>query len=150
MSKDCICITRLAEAHLEAVAELERLCFAEPWSQNALTYLLSDQALGAVCLVDGRVVAYGGMALAPFEGQITNIAVSPECRRRGYGRAVVERLILEARNAACEQVSLEVRVSNEGAIRLYEELGFETVGRRRGFYKNPLEDALVMVKNLLD
>ena len=150
MKENDFCVIPMGEEHLEEVAELERLCFAEPWSKNALTYLLSDQAVGAVCLLDGRTVAYGGMTLAPFEGQITNIAVHPDHRRRGYGRAVVDRLIREARNATCEQISLEVRASNQGAICLYEELGFETVGRRKNFYRSPTEDALVMVKSLLD
>lgn len=143
-------VTRLTEAHLADVAELERLCFAEPWSVNALTYLLSPAALGVVCVANGRVVAYGGMTLAPFEGQVANIAVHPDHRRKGYGAAIVEELIRRAREASCEQISLEVRASNGGAIALYEGLGFETVGRRKNFYRSPVEDALVMVKDLLE
>lgn len=143
-------VTRLTEAHLADVAELERLCFAEPWSVNALTYLLSSAALGVVCVLEGKAIAYGGMTLAPFEGQVTNIAVHPAHRRRGYGAAIVGELIRRAREASCEQISLEVRASNRGAIALYEGLGFETVGRRKNFYRSPVEDALVMVKNLLD
>ena len=83
-------VRRLEEQDLAAVAELERLSFAEPWSERALAYLLGESALGVVCLCEGRVVAYGGMQLVLDEGQITNIAVAPDCRRCGYGLAVME------------------------------------------------------------
>ena len=91
-------------------------------------------------------MAYGGMMLDPWEGQITNIATHPEYRRRGCGKAVTEALLKDAEARGAEQVSLEVRASNAGAIALYEELGFETAGVRKGFYQNPHEDALVMIK----
>ncbi|MBQ5661420.1 MAG: ribosomal protein S18-alanine N-acetyltransferase [Clostridia bacterium] len=131
--------------HLCAVAELERLCFSEPWSEKALELLLTDGAVGLVCLLDGCVAAYGGMLLAPGEGQITNIATHPDFRRRGLGRALLRALLTVAKEKGCEQVALEVRASNEAAIRMYAEAGFSTAGRRRGFYRDPREDALVML-----
>lgn len=135
--------------HLDGVAELERLCFGEPWSIHALELLLTPEATGAVCLLEGRVVAYGGMLFAPGEGQITNVAVHPDFRRRGCAGAVLRALIAEASEREdCEQISLEVRESNGAAIALYRQNGFLTVGRRRRFYRNPVEDALVMIKNL--
>ena len=131
--------------HLEAVAEIEALCFADPWSTGALEFLLSDAAMGVVAICDGRVAAYCGMALAPDEGQITNLAVHPDFRRCGLGRAILLYLQAEARARGLLQIALEVRVSNEGAIALYESERFYVAGRRRNFYRNPTEDALVML-----
>ena len=141
-------VETLTAEHLEQVAELEQLCFADPWSEKALELLLGDGAYGAVCLQEGRVMAYGGVLWAPFEGQITNIATHPNARRCGMGAAVLEHLIAVAIERGCEQLSLEARVSNTPAISLYERYGFEKMGLRRGFYKHPTEDAYVMCLSL--
>ena len=141
-------VETLTAAHLAQVAELEQLCFADPWSEKALELLLGDGAYGAVCLQEGRVMAYGGVLWAPFEGQITNIATHPNARRCGMGAAVLEHLIAVAIERGCEQLSLEARVSNTPAISLYERYGFEKMGLRRGFYKHPTEDAYVMCLSL--
>lgn len=141
-------VETLTAKHLGQVAELERLCFADPWSEKALELLLGDGAYGAVCLQEGRVMAYGGVLWAPFEGQITNIATHPTARRCGMGAAVLEHLIAVAIKRGCEQLSLEARVSNLPAISLYERYGFEKMGLRRGFYKHPTEDAYVMCLSL--
>ena len=141
-------VETLTAEHLEQVAELEQLCFADPWSEKALELLLGDGAYGAVCLQEGHVMAYGGVLWAPFEGQITNIATHPNARRCGMGAAVLEHLIDVAIERGCEQLSLEARVSNTPAISLYERYGFEKMGLRRGFYKHPTEDAYVMCLSL--
>ena len=139
----------VAREHLSKIAELERLCFAEPWSERALELLLGENAAGAVCLCGDAVLAYAGVLFVPGEGQITNVAVHPEARRRGYGKAVLSFLVEEAlQREDCEQISLEVRVSNVSAIGLYESMGFETVGLRKRFYRSPVEDALVKIKTL--
>lgn len=139
-------VCRLQKEHLAAVAEIERLCFSQPWSEKALELLLGESGVGFVCLAGDEVTAYGGMMLDPWEGQITNIATHPAHRRRGYGNAVTDALLKEAAARNAEQVSLEVRASNASAIALYEGLGFAIAGRRKGFYQNPREDALVMIK----
>ena len=141
-------VETLTAEYLAQVAELEQLCFADPWSEKALELLLGDGAYGAVCLQEGRVMAYGGVLWAPFEGQITNIATHPDARRCGMGAAVLEHLIAVAIERGCEQLSLEARVSNMPAISLYERYGFEKMGLRRGFYKHPTEDAYVMCLSL--
>ena len=132
--------------HLEDVAELERLCFAEPWSARALELLLGDGAFAFVCTEDGVAVAYGGMLTVLDEGQITNVAVHPAYRRRGLGRRVLQSMLCEAEKRGLREISLEVRASNQAAITLYEQAGFLRVGRRRNFYKQPVEDALVMIR----
>ena len=141
-------VVRIKPSHLSEIAALEALCFSEPWSEGALELLLCESATGFVCLCDGRVQAYGGMLIAPDEGQITNVAVHPEARRMGLGRAIVDALINEARARGLEQISLEVRVSNLAAIALYEKVGFAVEGRRKNFYRRPTEDALVMLKSI--
>lgn len=144
-----ISVCRVTREHLPQIAELETLCFAEPWSERALELLLGENAAGAVCLREGRVLAYAGVLFVPGEGQITNVAVHPDHRGRGYGKAVLSLLLEEAmQREDCEQISLEVRVSNVDAIGLYGRLGFETVGLRKRFYRSPVEDALVQIKRL--
>ena len=140
-------ITRMTVEHLGDVAELEQLCFCEPWSVDALQLLLGDMAIGYVVERDGRAVAYAGMMIVPGEGQVTNVAVHPDARRRGYGRMLTEALCREARERELEQISLEVRESNASAIALYQSIGFYEAGRRRRFYRNPTEDAVVMLWN---
>lgn len=138
MMKDCA-------AHLEGAAELERLCFSSPWSVNSLKLLTNDGiGVGFVCELDGKVVAYGGMLVAVDEGQITNIAVHPDYRRRGLASTVLNSLMRHAKSCHADSVTLEVRASNTAAIALYKKAGFAEVGRRRGFYTKPTEDAVIM------
>ena len=136
----------LSPAHLSGVATLERLCFPhEPWSEQALLVLCREHGTGFVALSeDGTPLAYVGMTYAADEGSITNVATHPTARRQGLGRAVVKALLRQASALGLAFVYLEVRPSNEAAIALYQSLGFETVGRRKNFYRHPTEDALLM------
>ncbi len=127
------------------MAELERLSFAEPWSENSLRMLTETGAIAVVALVDDRVAAYGGMTTVLDEGAVTNIAVHPELRRQGLGRRVTRALLACAAAADIQTVFLEVRESNEAAIRLYESLGFYACGIRKNFYRHPTESAIQMV-----
>ncbi len=140
---------RMTVEALDGAAELEKLCFSQPWSRKSLELLTNDGiGVGMVCRADGIVCAYGGMLCAVDEGQITNIATHPDYRRRGYGKAIVEALIKHARFNGLDQVSLEVRESNAPAIAMYKELGFKTEGKRKDFYTKPVEAALVMVLHI--
>lgn len=139
------CLTRLCEEHLSEVAELETLCFSEPWSQNALRLLLDDGAIGVVLLERGHVVAYGGMTTVLDEGAVTNIAVHPDARRRGFGRAVTAELMTVAVKRGIKSIFLEVRESNAAARALYEALGFSACGVRKNFYRHPTESAIQMI-----
>ncbi len=143
-------ILRMTEAHLCAVAELESEIFAEPWSAASLRLLTSDAAVGYVYTEGERVLAYGGMLYAPYEGQITNIAVRPEARRQGLARKILSALLQDAAAHGAESVSLEVRASNEAAQALYRSFGFTVAGVRRNFYRAPAEDAFVMLKWIKD
>ena len=139
---------RLTREHLAEVAALERLCFSEPWSETALELLLTETAVGFVCLDGTRVLAYGGMLWAPDEGQITNVVVHPDARRRGCAKAILAAFDTLAREHHSEQIALEVRASIHAAIALYEGDGYKTVGKRKNFYRAPREDALIMIKKL--
>ena len=114
--------------------------------------LLTNDGIGVgyLCLTpsapntEPSVVAYGGMLITVDEGQITNIAVHPEHRGQGLGLAIVQALIKHAKAEHLATITLEVRVSNTPAISLYRKVGFAEVGRRKGFYTKPTEDALIM------
>lgn len=137
------------DTHLDGAAELERLCFSSPWSRESLKLLTNDGiGVGFVCELDGKIAAYGGMLIAVDEGQITNVAVHPDYRRRGLASAVLNSLMRYARSCHAESVTLEVRASNAAAIALYKKAGFSEVGRRRGFYTKPTEDAVLMTARI--
>ena len=137
----------LTAEHIPAVAELEKLCFSAPWSAQSLELLTREGiGTGVVYIEDGKVVAYGGMLCVVDQGQITNIAVHPDHRRQGIGKAIVGALLKHAMDEKFEEVTLEVRKSNAPAIALYEKFGFQQVGLRKGFYSHPREDAIIMTR----
>ena len=134
----------LKSEDLADVAEIERLCFGEPWSEKSLELLLRDGNFGVVAIEEGRAVGYVGVISAPPEGEITNVATHPDFRRRGIGEGILDALKREANARGIESLYLEVRRSNAPARGLYEKMGFRVVGERKGFYKNPKEDAVLM------
>ena len=139
-------IVPMKTEHLDAVAELERSCFTVPWSRNALAEEL-DNALSAFLVAldeNDRVVGYAGLQVVLDEGYITNVAVRPDCRRRGVAEALALALLERGRAAGAALCSLEVRASNRGAVALYRKLGFAAAGRRPRFYRAPDEDALIL------
>lgn len=143
-------LVRLEDAHLDSVAELEALCFAHPWTAEGLKTLTGEGGVGFAAIDDksGQVISYAGMVIAADTGDITDVATHPDFRRQGLSRAVMEKLLEFSVQKRLTSVALDVRVSNAGAIALYEGLGFEIVGKRRHFYRTPPEDAYVMIKQL--
>lgn len=128
------------------IAELERECFSEPWSEKAL--LESMQAgtkFFAVCQA-GTVLGYVGISTVLDEGYITNVAVTKSARRQGVASLLMNRLSVLARENSLSFISLEVRASNDGARALYQKFGYRDEGLRKGFYRNPTEDAVIMTK----
>ena len=128
------------------IAELERECFSEPWSEKAL--LESMQAgtkFFAVCQA-GTVLGYVGISTVLDEGYITNVAVTKSARRQGVASLLMHRLSVLARENSLSFISLEVRASNDGARALYQKFGYRDEGLRKGFYRNPTEDAVIMTK----
>lgn len=136
-------VVPMAERHLAALAEIEKACFHAPWSENMLREELG-KGLFLVAERDGQAVGYVGCQTVLDEGYITNVAVSPDCRRQGIGRALIAALVSRARAQDLAFVTLEARASNTPAIALYEGAGFGRVGVRKNFYTAPTEDAVLM------
>lgn len=137
----------MCERHIDAIAELEKLCFSQPWSYDALAEeLKNDTAFFHVAETDGVVSGYVGLHIVCGQAFITNIAVLPQYRRMGVAKKLLNSLFITAEKFDLEFISLEVRPSNTPAINLYKSFGFEEIGMRKNFYRNPNEDALIMTK----
>jgi len=134
-------------ADLEAVAELEKVCFTESWSWKLLEAgLCSPYDEYYVFEQEGRILGYCNLRILAGEGEIQRIAVLPGFRRLGVARKMMEAMEASARaNQVCG-VTLEVRESNVAARNLYESFGFAAKAVRRGYYHRPSEDALIMWK----
>lgn len=137
-------ITDMTAAHIEQVHALYTANFSERWSKKSLTEELNnDQAITLVALDGEHVTAFLNARHVLDEGDINNIAVEPACRQRGLGTLLMQALFARARQAHIRSYTLEVRVSNQTAVAFYERLGFQQVGRRKQYYTNPAEDALL-------
>lgn len=140
-------VTEMKEIHVPQVAELEKLCFADPWSEKSITSELDNKwALWMVALEADEVVGYIGSQSTVDEADVMNVAVHPDYRRRGIAESLIESLVTELKNRGSHALMLEVRASNVPAIALYEKLGFFQVGCRKNYYRKPKEDALILRK----
>ncbi len=136
--------------HLDEIAALERVCFPDPWSRNMLAEEL-DNALAAFLVAldkQGAVAGYAGLHVVLDEGYILNVAVRPDCRRRGVAGQLLQVFLDFARGNRLAFLTLEVRASNYAAIALYGSRGFRGVGRRKNYYEHPREDAVIMTLDL--
>ncbi len=133
-----------------AISEIERAAFSDPWSARSFRDALEHPAVYFGCArsdggeVQGYVVAW----FVADEGEIANLAVAPAAWGGGIGRALLDAALAEATRRGIESVYLEVRDSNVRARRLYQSCGFEEVGRRKGYYRRPVEDAIVLRRTL--
>ena len=133
--------------HVPQVAQLEKECFHDPWSENSIASELKNPlSLWLVAVDDQQVVGYVGSQSVMGEADMMNIAVSSKFRRMGIAQELVERLVTLLREKDVYSLTLEVRASNEPAKALYGKLGFNQVGRRPNYYRNPKEDALILRK----
>ncbi len=144
-------IVPMSDNHIRQIAELEKVSFSVPWSEDGLRNELSnDTAHFLVALSGKKVIGYIGVHEICGEAYITNVAVFPEYRRLGIGETLIDAATYGADTRNCEFISLEVRVSNVPAIELYKKQGYNIVGQRKNFYSNPTEDAYIMTKYLKD
>ena len=136
--------------NVAVVAELERVCFPDnPWSLNSFIYEIQNPlSVYRTAYLAGALAGYIGMHHILDEGHITNIAVLPTVRGCGIAAALVENMLEYAQEYSIKFLTLEVRPSNRAAISLYLRHGFEPAGRRKNYYPNPPEDALLMTKYL--
>ena len=143
MQMDGLEIRRMMPGEAEQVHRLEEACFPDPWSANSLMDMLSNpHALYLVAVLDGRVVGYCGTRMVLDEGDILRVAIDREYRGRKIGSAMFEKLLGETPRII--SWNLDVRESNAPAIGLYTKYGFQPVGKRRGYYRHPTEDAVLM------
>ena len=140
-------IVKMNESHVSQVAELEKICFSDPWSENSVASELNNKlAFWLVAEEEGRLAGYVGSQTVCNETDMMNVAVHPDFRRRGIAEALVNALVEELKGMESHCLTLEVRASNTPAIALYEKLGFAEIGRRKNYYRNPREDALILRK----
>ena len=142
-------ITTMTEAHVPQIAEMEKLCFSDPWSEKSIASELNNRLSLWLVALDGDTVAgYVGSQSVLDEADMMNIAVHPDYRRQGIGRDLVLALAEALQKKGIRGLMLEVRQSNAPAIALYEQLGFQQVGMRPNYYRNPKENALILRKEL--
>ena len=133
--------------HLDELLELEKQCFSVPWTREQFLYCLDQPSIDCFAAVDegsGAVLGYAILGHVLDEGSLDNIAVSPSRRREGVAAALLGRVLRRAGELSLAFVTLEVRQSNAPAIALYEKFGFVPVGKRKGYYEKPREDAVLM------
>jgi ribosomal-protein-alanine N-acetyltransferase len=148
-------IRRMCESDIDAVYAIETACFHSPWSKASFEGELKNTLAVYFVLVESepefeseQIVGYGGMWTIIDELHITNVAVLPSHRGKGYGNRLMEAMIQYGKDNGYVQMTLEVRVGNQPAIALYEKFGFVSVGTRPGYYVDTGEDACIMWKEL--
>ena len=142
-------VRKMTEQDLEDAVRLEQSCFTEPWTKEMLKESLQNPLYRFfVDEEDGKTAGYAGMFLALDEGNIANVAVFPEYRRKGIGEALVSALLSCGYEEALTRMFLEVREGNIPAISLYRKLGFTETGYRRDYYHNPEEGARIFTRIL--
>ena len=138
-------LTTMTAEHIPQIAALEKTCFSHPWSEELLRQALWNEAAAIVVAEgeDGTVLGYAGVSTVLDEGYIDNVAVDPRFRRQGVADELIAALVRFGR-AKLAFLTLEVRASNAPAIALYAKHGFREAGRRKNYYDDPKEDAILM------
>lgn len=135
----------MEERDLKQVCEIENSIFSQPWKESDFVASVNNKEhLYVVAEEENEIVGYCGLWMVAGEGQINNVAVREDFRKKGTGYGMLSYLLELGRKNELDAFTLEVRVSNVGAIHLYEKLGFHSAGIRKGFYDKPREDANIM------
>ena len=145
-----VMIRLAASGDLSRVVEIERASFSDPWSFTAFRSALDEERINFHVATRGDgVVGYAVSWCVVDEAELANLAVVPEMRGQGVGASLLDRAIADARDAGCVVMHLEVREANVAARALYESRGFTMVGRRKRYYREPVEDALILRAQLV-
>lgn len=140
-------IREMQQRDLTQVIEIENEVFSVPWSQKGFAASLEmKETLYLAVFQEDQLIGYCGMLMVADEGEITNVAVRKAYRGQHIGYSMLAELLFEGRRRGVERFFLEVRESNQYAIKLYKKLGFSSIGKRRNFYEKPTEDAVIMWK----
>lgn len=131
---------------IPAILAIEEEAFTIPWSEEAFRNELMNNMFARYVVIEYRneLIGYGGMWIIVDEAHVTNIAIRSDCRGMGLGSRLLDRMRAAAVEYGAVRMTLEVRVSNEHAQRLYRKLGFQSAGIRKGYYSDNNEDALIM------
>lgn len=137
----------MRETDVPFISRLEEETFSMPWSAASFLQMIEKEDTAYyVAEEDGRLLGGCGLLMIAGEGNITNVVVAPDARRRGVATGLLTHLLMEGDRAGLTAYTLEVRVSNAAAIGLYEKMGFMSEGIRPNFYEKPTEDAMIMWK----
>lgn len=140
-------IIKMTGDHVAKIAALEKVCFSDPWSEKSVGDELQNVlSLWLVAMEGEHLAGYVGSQTVLGETDMMNVAVDPDFRRQGVGEKLILSLVEKLKESGSHCLTLEVRASNAPAIALYEKLGFQEIGRRPKYYRNPREDALILRK----
>lgn len=150
LATDGLTLRNMASADVEAVAAIEAASFSDAWPPSAFTDLLQRDYARLRVIADphGELLGYCILLRAADQGEIANICTAPAARGQGMGGRLLDDALTWADAGGVVEVFLEVRISNTAARALYTARGFSMVGRRRGYYQHPTEDALVLRRTL--
>ncbi len=138
-------IRNMLQTDIKAVAELEKKCFSQPWSENSLKESLQNNSYDFLVAEEAnKIIGYMGVTIILEEADVTNVAVDLDYRCQGVGTALIFHMLQLCRAKGVNAITLEVRSSNQAAIKLYEKMRFISVGVRKNFYEKPTEDAIIM------
>ena len=141
-------ILPMTEEHIEQVLQVEEACFSIPWTREDFQREMKENkmAIYRIAVLDDKIVGYAGMWHVVTEGHITNVAVLEQYRRRGVAKALMEEILNIAQQKQMIGITLEVRISNIAAQKLYTKYGFRPEGFRKNYYQDTKEDAVIMWK----
>lgn len=140
-------ITKMTMEDVSEIAELDKKCFALPWSEQSFKDEMQNKlAVYFTAKDNGQCIGYAGFWNVSGEGGITNVAVLPEYRRAGVGSMLVAEMVRTGEALKLDLLTLEVRKSNIAAQNLYTKFGFEIIGERKRYYSDNGEDAYIMTK----
>ena len=133
----------------DSIYEIGTLCFPDAWRRKTVAHdMEGDHSEYFVADLNGEVVGYGCFWFVVDEGQLVNIGVRPECRKRGYAEAILKRGLEECKARNMKTIFLEARVSNSSALALYKKYNFRSLGVRKGVYDLPREDGYIMSREI--
>lgn len=138
-------IRTMNSTDVERICCIENECFSKPWSEESFLHaILREDTQYAVAEVEGNIIGYCGIWYSLDDGDLCNMAVDPEYRGQGYAERLLRYSLEQCRRKGVRRIVLEVRQSNVAAINLYSKTGFRVIGKRKGYYSQPKEDAVLM------